>query len=427
MMTTPRMTVAPDELQRCGASCSRSKDEPGKTMRQGRAWHADKPGTVPPIVHQALRSPGQPLDDGARRFMESRFGHDFNRVRVHSDAQAAAAARSVDSLAFTVGPQLVFGAGQYAPATAAGRRLLAHELTHVLQQGSSVSAVPLRLSVSALFGPLEDEAEEAANAIASDRPVAIEERAAANGRVQRAPLPFGGDLAAPLRAAAQVGASIASCDRTAPLTWTDFAGKVPKSPRLAANTDLRFDQVGKGNTAAIRAVFNPRGSWVKRQASNPTNRALNGGAGQVRACQQHFDRAAQQQLVGVTFNLTPGTDCAATPPYDPSVIARARGECETLLGPEWDRVAVLESRRLLKHEQYHYNLACAIATKGTRAIATGSPPADMLASVRAVENAQSSSYDDDTDNGCDAAEQARWEKQIDGGLPAVTIPPKARP
>src|SRR5205085_3153068 len=69
-----------------------------------------------------------------RTFMEPRFGHDFSRVRVHADGRAAESARSVNALAYTVGEDLVFGAGQYAPGTSAGKRLLAHELSHVVQQ-----------------------------------------------------------------------------------------------------------------------------------------------------------------------------------------------------------------------------------------------------------------------------------------------------
>src|SRR5207244_11233244 len=84
--------------------------------------------------HEVLNSPGQPLDESTRAFMEPRFGHDFSRVRVHTDSQAAESARAVNALAYTVGPDIVLGADQYKPGTLAGRRLLAHELTHVLQQ-----------------------------------------------------------------------------------------------------------------------------------------------------------------------------------------------------------------------------------------------------------------------------------------------------
>jgi len=97
------------------------------------------PGTAPPIVHQVLSSPGRLLDGATRSFMEPRFGHDFSGVRIHTDARAAESARSVNALAYTVGNDIVFGAGQYAPANPEGQKLLAHELTHVVQQG----AVPL--------------------------------------------------------------------------------------------------------------------------------------------------------------------------------------------------------------------------------------------------------------------------------------------
>ena len=90
---------------------------------------------APPSVHETLRAPGRPLDGGARAFMESRFGHDFGGVRVHTDSGAAASARAVGAQAYTVGQNVVFGEGRYAPGTDAGKRLIAHELAHVVQQG----------------------------------------------------------------------------------------------------------------------------------------------------------------------------------------------------------------------------------------------------------------------------------------------------
>jgi hypothetical protein len=89
---------------------------------------------APSIVHDVLRSSGRPLDPQTRAFFEPRFGHEFSRVRVHADARAAASARAVNALAYTIGDHVAFGHGQYAPDTPEGRRLLAHELTHVVQQ-----------------------------------------------------------------------------------------------------------------------------------------------------------------------------------------------------------------------------------------------------------------------------------------------------
>jgi hypothetical protein len=90
-------------------------------------------------VHGQLSSPGQPLDTATRSFMEPRFGQDFRTVRVHSDSQAIASAQALHARAFTVGRDIVFGAGQFAPATEMGRRLLAHELSHVVQQSQAGS------------------------------------------------------------------------------------------------------------------------------------------------------------------------------------------------------------------------------------------------------------------------------------------------
>ena len=99
-------------------------------------------GEAPPIVHDVLRSPGQPLELAARTFMESRFGHDFSKVRVRTGAHAADSARAVQARAYTVGQDIVFGAGQYAPGTREGRLLLAHELVHVIQQHAGAVSMP---------------------------------------------------------------------------------------------------------------------------------------------------------------------------------------------------------------------------------------------------------------------------------------------
>jgi len=82
----------------------------------------------------ASTGPGHSLDPQTRAVMESGFGHDFRHVRVHADARAAAAAHALHARAFTIGPRVVFGAGEYRPASVEGRRLLAHELAHVVQQ-----------------------------------------------------------------------------------------------------------------------------------------------------------------------------------------------------------------------------------------------------------------------------------------------------
>ena len=96
---------------------------------------------MPAEVDTVLASAGQPLDAAARAELEPRFGHDFSQVRVHADAAAQASARAVDAAAYTVGHHLVFGTGQYRPHSSEGRHLLAHELTHALQQGPAAPSL----------------------------------------------------------------------------------------------------------------------------------------------------------------------------------------------------------------------------------------------------------------------------------------------
>ncbi|CAH1388054.1 eCIS core domain-containing protein [Candidatus Nitrotoga sp. M5] len=97
-------------------------------------------GAAPASVERVLSNSGRPLEPPLRQDMEQRFGHDFSQVRVHADAAAAQSARDVRAHAYTAGSHIVFGASQFSPSTPAGRHLLAHELTHVLQQSAHTTS-----------------------------------------------------------------------------------------------------------------------------------------------------------------------------------------------------------------------------------------------------------------------------------------------
>jgi len=94
------------------------------------------PLAVPASVHETIGSPGRPLDSDTRGSLEPRFHHDFSRVRVHTDVSAGESAQEVGAAAYTVGHNIVFAPGNFAPASDEGRTLLAHELAHVVQQES---------------------------------------------------------------------------------------------------------------------------------------------------------------------------------------------------------------------------------------------------------------------------------------------------
>jgi hypothetical protein len=138
-------------IQRMCAECAAEEEE---RMSTGAAEEEEEPiqakeepGAIPEVTPEtqaaidAMRGGGAPLDQQTRAFMEPRFGHNFSQVRIHADARAATVARSLDALAFTVGNDIAFASGQYQPGSDEGRALLAHELTHTIQQTGGAARV----------------------------------------------------------------------------------------------------------------------------------------------------------------------------------------------------------------------------------------------------------------------------------------------
>lgn len=129
-----------------GPLCSACEEDSAMVSRKASGHTGNE---VPASVHSALGSSGAPLTVSMRAFFEPRFGMDLGHVRVHTDGEAQESARDVHALAYTVGSHIVFGDGRYAPGTSDGRRLLAHELTHVTQQcandgsGTKLQRAPL--------------------------------------------------------------------------------------------------------------------------------------------------------------------------------------------------------------------------------------------------------------------------------------------
>ena len=125
-------------VQRTCAACERAQRKCAAC--EGEARRAAKSADTPDVDQelasriQTVRAGGQPMPDAVRRDMEPQFGQDFRDVRVHTGPEAASTARQMNARAYTVGRDIVFGEGEYAPEGGAGRRLLAHELTHVTQQ-----------------------------------------------------------------------------------------------------------------------------------------------------------------------------------------------------------------------------------------------------------------------------------------------------
>ncbi|MFL6275310.1 MAG: DUF4157 domain-containing protein [Blastocatellia bacterium] len=138
MMSPSQVPAVQHKCAACqeGANCPKCEE-------RERLQTKEAPGHTPHVTQDvesslaSLRGSGQPLSPSIRALFEPRFGRDFNEVRVHADAQGAKTASAINARAFTVGKNIVFGADQYSPNTRDGQLLLAHELTHVVQQEGS--------------------------------------------------------------------------------------------------------------------------------------------------------------------------------------------------------------------------------------------------------------------------------------------------
>ena len=163
----------------CGGSdddCPACRAASSSASVQRKATQSDAPPEPGEAVSRTLQSPGQPLAPAVRADMEARLGYDFQNVRVHTDPDASRSAQEIHALAYASGTSIAFDAGQYRPDATEGRKLLAHELTHVVQQGGATrrSAAPETPATS----------HTARNAPASPAPVS---RALSRPAIQRDP------------------------------------------------------------------------------------------------------------------------------------------------------------------------------------------------------------------------------------------------
>jgi hypothetical protein len=154
-------TVHAPNAERGEEMCPKSAAADFQTTHLQAKQATSRAPTVTPTVQTTIdrmRGGGSPLDKATRTFMETRFGYNFANVRVHTDARAADSSCALNASAFTVGQDIAFGPGQYIPNTYAGKRVLAHELVHVVQQGR---AAQIRYQYGQQTGHTHTEGTEA--------------------------------------------------------------------------------------------------------------------------------------------------------------------------------------------------------------------------------------------------------------------------
>jgi hypothetical protein len=442
-------------------------------------------GATATAAARTANAGGTPLPRALRSYFEPRFGHDFSQVRVHTDSGAATAARGIQARAYTLGRDVVFGAGEYAPATEGGKRLLAHELTHVVQQTggapqrsraasatATTSGVPaiqravartaaLDSSATAMIAAARDSTSDAGvRAVAlvwkilgkyfpaeskglwvnvvsyEDAVPGLSTSRAGTGATSQGKIVVGKDFREQTTEGtfearvADVGRTLeqielwrrgtaapGSCEPSRRLTWADFKGPVGS---YGAFTGFDHTLETVNGEQIVRATFAPARSYVKPDAKDPANRATSGCGAVIKQCETML-----AGKTGVTLPLAADGHCAAGPRPDPRIVATSSAECSSVLGPECDRVRQLESERLLRHEQLHFDIACALARKGTRAISL--KPSESARILQAVKDKahelsnDGGAYDSETDHGCNAAPQAAWDQSVGAGMPMVVI------
>jgi hypothetical protein len=347
VMRAPDPASGPVET-RLSRKCDTCEAEE-KVQAKPAAHHHDSDDEAPAAVDEALRQPGRPLDEPTRAMFEAKLDTDLSGVRVHTGLAADKSARSVNAVGYTVGQDVVFADGRYAPGSHDGQRLLAHELAHVVQQGGG------------------------------EKP-----------KVRRQDDPAAQDTVA--------------------------AGPPTSQKARGAPADLEYPSEGApegaGATAAGASVQRQPDATLRRQGQQG-----GGGGAQVLTAQSltwaDFPVSKDKKdgfsaLTGVAFGWNnDGTGFTAT-------FSKARS---------WSYVPD-QTPYLLRHEQYHLNLAVLIANKANALAAAGGPPkgAALIKAFQKATSFHDKAYDHDTDNSQNTQMQAKWEKDIDSGAIAFPVP-----
>ena len=405
--------------------------------------------------------------------MEHGFGQDFSRVRVHADSQAARSAEDVDARAYTVGSHVVFGGGHYAPHTRTGLHLLAHELAHVVQQsGNEVRRKARGFEVGAVNDPAEREADDAADRVmanvpvssSSSRPVSLQRapRELPHQPPRRAPAIVGmdndgpgktehgpamddqgpgadltGKLETRLWQCMRRTAGIPNACPKATLTWSDFSEVRSLPNHMQAQTGWTVEVKNMEPKAArcvqqilgwsanqthiYQAVFVKRDSHVVSRVAHANDPARNGCAKIGRDCRAYF-RSTPNAL---PYTFTPDNSSCPAMQVGGVLEATKASECNAMVRG-CTAMAVNDKPRLLRHEQGHLDLVCAMVRKINAAVVSGQPWASFQKNAfDAVQKIQDD-YDDTT-HGCDPQHQKDWETKISKGLPDEALPEQTTP
>lgn len=433
-----------------------SRNEAGA---ENQSTSAELAPPVPSDVDAGIRRAvggGKPLAVSDREFFEPRFGHDFGKVRIHCDSQAASLASAVDASAFTIGRNIFFNSGYYQPSSPSGRQLLAHELTHVVQQGSAAEASQVLqrakiLYVDLVWGDFKGKVP-ARSTFAAETSTEI-------GTFQHTvPKPDVEDTKNPCKIGKKDSSEFTA---TVSIDPDMFDGVVPFMVQEKSWVRDRYRDDGHAHCVGVAKDCE---AFFVQAAANAKKLCLK----QVAACQKDF----KQNTSSVTFTIDGNSvvvsskaECATTllqkcqefamqnSPFtlhadkEPDFLkVDSKKECKTQAFEQCAPHEKQESQRLLKHEQGHFditkvmaeNLRAALKSKAAELTATANKcgrqqaidaalkafnalkPWQVLDKIykdgtKQWKKAQDA-YDKETNHGLKKEEQDAWEKDILDGL-----------
>ncbi len=324
---------------------------------------------------------GMPLPTPARAVMEQRLGFDFGGVRIHTGAEAADLNRRLHAQAFTYGRDIWFGAG----ASPADLHLLAHELTHVVQQRGVARRLIQRQPATLTPAQL--------------------------GSITAVPLANGGVLPEEFVALWLIPNQ---CDPYRALTRGDFVEDSTLPGGMAGRTDADIVAITVHGVAGFGAKLNSTSALLPSH-KHPADRAKTPCGGLVTACRNSLNAGSPG------FSISNASGCAAAP--RPTGRATSVAECDSVVGAACDAAVAADADRVLAHEQLHMDIACVIAAKANLAFWRAGLPARIdIAAIERVKHRENRRYDRDTVHGCDAAQQLTWENRVrQQFLPGVTF------
>ncbi|MBK8553603.1 MAG: DUF4157 domain-containing protein [Ignavibacteria bacterium] len=261
--------------------CAHCEDEEKLHLKGNGNGEAEAGNEVTNYIGN-INSGGTVLPEQVRSFFEPRFGYDFSNVRIHKDSVAAKSAQSINALAYTSGNNIVFNQNQYSPETDRGKRLLAHELTHVVQQTNSGH----------------------------------------NSLISRA---------------------VKECEPDHVLTWADYSGAIPRGATVGAITLSGVQKVMDNGKPKFQGILDSACSWALEKHKSASDNTKNGCQQQIDDCKT-FAKNNPRKLPSKTDPRRSGACPASVAPQ--AVEFRNEAECTSKVGAECKRAIVADSALL---------------------------------------------------------------------------------